>query len=213
MFFYIFMEIYLLFLLVILKSINITQSILNIFTLLPISLTLFFNWLNLKNKKENRYLYLVIFMAFLGDLSFSYYNDSLGILFFCFASIAYFMFLNKLRPKKIILIITFISFLSCIFFPTKFIFVEIIFYAILSLMNLLKSLKLVIRKKLNYSYFISFLYLAICDINLSLNYIFQYFKLNKFFIDIFFIVTWTFYLFFQIILTYKINTQKILKYS
>ena len=41
MFFYIFMEIYLLFLLVILKSVNITQSILSIFTLLPISLTLF----------------------------------------------------------------------------------------------------------------------------------------------------------------------------
>lgn len=200
MFFYIFFQIILLFLIVILKSLNFDTNTIKVLTTIPITLTLFFNTIN-KYKNLSQFMYIALFMAFLGDLAFLYYNNSLGILFFCLTALFYYLFLNKVRPRKITYFLIFISFIWCFMIPQKFIFILIPFYCFISLINLIKSLKLIIKKQLNILYFISFIYLAICDLNLFLIFLLKHYNVFTEFIDIIFIIEWTFYLFFQIILT------------
>jgi len=208
---YIVLEIILYILLIINKVFLLSETWLDIFTLLPVLFTTFYFMIHKKKiAKRNHPLSLAIHIATLGDLSFIYIDNIFGIYFFFLIQLCLIYYLHyKVIKKYYLLLLGILIFILCYFLNTHYLIVIAILYFILFLYNL-NTLKEGVRKGKGWLLFLAFLFLAICDIQVFLVYIIDKLHWKVMIENLCFGIEWCFYILFQVLLTYYVMRDSVL---
>lgn len=186
------------------------KLILDIFTLLPIALTVTYIFIKrVKITSTNNILFYGILLLILGDIAFITKYKVFGIYFFSILQVNYFFYINKHLNKRLIIPIQISNLLLCLIFQDKILYLEASFYAFITLLNTIKATYLSKKKQLSKTLHLAFICLLICDSNLALIFLTKLLKINIS-ENIFFILEWLFYISFQILITkYFINNRSI----
>ena len=175
--------------------------LLNILTLTPILLSVFYaTYYHTNIEEDSKLLYFSLIAAVFGDICLIYFNQALGISFFFIAQSFYYSYLNKGKDLKILIPFVIINSLFCYHYGNNALMPEAALYALITLFNVIKSIKLIIRKKIKVAYFMSFIFLMLCDVSLFLLFVFTEYKINLINIDIFYVIEWISYIMFQTLL-------------
>lgn len=186
------------------------ELLLDIFTLLPITVTTTYIFIKRnQTSSNNNILFYGILFLILGDIAFITEYKVFGIYFFSIMQLNYFFYLNKTLNKKLIFYIQVINLIICLFFKEKVLFLEASFYALITLLNTIKAHFLSKKKQISKILHLSFICLLLCDTNLALIFITKPLIINIL-ENIFFILEWFFYISFQILITlYFLHNIKI----
>lgn len=195
MYLYIFFEITYLILIVINFVFNKYSEI---FKIGPAIISVIYLLIN-KNKTEkiNIYLVLSIIFSLVGDIFFLLIDKHiLGISSFIMVQMFY-LFFQKEKSTNISILI-FLNFLACTIFGKKIITIEVIFYAVIFIMNIIFCSKNIRNKKISPLFLLALLSLLICDINVA---IINKIDLSKSLKTICSSIEWIFYTLYLIVIT------------
>ncbi len=207
MIFYIILEFICFILIALTKFLFKTRWMLNILTMSPIILTIIYNSFFKKEfQKEKNILYLAILFAGLGDLCFVYFENIYGIYFFFLIQLCLLYYLNKSNLKIAhISILALMVFVLCFTFKKFYLLVIGILYIFIFLFNLIN-----LKKQSQFNSYLnvllfSFVLLSLCDINVFLIYVINYFHKFLYLENIFFVFEWGTYILFQIFITFYLR--------
>ena len=175
--------------------------LLNILTLSPILVSAFF-LINYHKyiEEDSRILIYSILSAILGDISLLYSNPALGISFFFLAQAFYYSYLTQEKNLKFLIAFCITNSVLCYQYGDIALEAEVIIYALITIFNIMKSIKLTIRKKIKVAYFTSFIFLMISELALFLLLLFNKYSINLINMDILYVIQWLSYIMFQILL-------------
>lgn len=180
--------------------------LLNFLTLTPILCSSIYVLYYFKEvEQSDKILFLSLVSAILGDVCLIYLNQSLGISFFFVAQCLYYSYLNKGKDIRILATFAFINFGLCLQFEEMMLKPEAAIYALITLFNVLKSISLIIKKKIKTEYFTSFFFLMICDLCLFLIFLFAEYNITFISSNVLFCIEWASYICFQILLSTAIT--------
>ena len=198
---YIATELLFLFFILLVKIFFSTQTnLLNVLTFLPILTTaLYTSKYRHQIEKGSKILYVAILFAIFGDLFLIYINNVYGIFFFFLSQICYYLYLTDYKNKEGIALLTTINFICCTILKENMLFLEAFVYAVVSIVTCVISTKKVRKRKIPFAYYISFVFLYICDTNLFLLSCISEFRLS---VDttFFYVLEWISYISFQILI-------------
>ncbi len=184
------------------------NTLLDLLTLTPILCSsLYVVYYHKEVNEDSKILVMSLFSAILGDLFLIYYNEAIGISFFFLAQCFYYSYLNQEKDKKALIIFALANFIACLRFGEAMLKPEAFFYAIITLSNIIKSIELIIKKKILIEYFMAFVFLMICDISLFLIFLFIEYNITLIDTNIFFIIEWISYIAFQILLSTSLTNH------
>lgn len=177
------------------------ESVLDLLTLTPILLSAFFVINYHKNiNEDSKMLIYSILAAILGDIFLIYLNPSLGISFFFIAQAFYYSYLSNGKDIKYLIIFCIANSLFCYYYKELALKPEAFLYALITIFNIIKSIKLIIRNKIKVAYFTSFIFLMICDLALFLQFFFAEYNINLINDEILYVIQWICYIMFQTLL-------------
>lgn len=189
---YIFTQIVLLVLFIILRVFSPYIFLMNLIKILPIILNVLFI---MGNRKWN-FLKIALILTLIADFFFLLKDNVLyGIVFFILVQIFYLFYVTKLN--KIILACSLFNFLLIIIFKEVFLIIEVFIYIFIFVINLIIIHKKVKEDEAWISFKYGLLFLLFCDLLILIQNVFE---LPLFYNNIVEIVEWIFYLNSQIIL-------------